>query len=225
MSDNPRAVSVWGRLSWPSLTAAEAYTNTQKSKYPEKDVASARPFFTLVLTQGQFEKARDHVVNKFLPYCVAQFKAEGMNGKNALEPAEAKELIDFLTGDLSAKKAYTPFKPVHEKTLALMPDAVATIKVVGKAGIDLTQIAKVYSESELKIPDPDQIVWPCAKPIDQTVHTLYPGCEAFATLDLYTFHIGHNPGFSAGSSTIAFRGNAERFGGGAELDTSELLLD
>lgn len=222
---NPRTLSVWGRLSWPALTAAEAYAQSQRGSYPVADVASARPNFMLVLTQGQFEKARDHFINVFLPYCLEQFKADGKKGKNALEATEVKQLIDCVTGDLAAQTANTPFKPVHEKTLELVPDAVASIKVIGQSGSDFTQVAKVMQESELKVPDPDQMTWPCIKPIEQTVHSFYAGCEAFVTTDLYAYHNGRYPGFSMGANTIAFLRDAPRFGGGTDIDLDEILLD
>lgn len=222
---NPRILTVWGRLSWPALTAAEAYAQSQQGMYPDKDETVARPNFMLVLTQGQFEKARDHFVNVFLPYCLEQFKAEGKKGKNALEAAEVKQLIDCVTGDLAAQTANTPFKAVHEKTLDLMPDAVACVKVIGKPGTDFVQVAKVMQESELKVPDPDQVTWPCIKPLEQTVHSFYPGCEVVVTTDTYAYHNGRHPGFSLGANTIIFRNNAPRFGGAVDIDLDEVLLD
>jgi hypothetical protein len=102
---------------------------------------------------------------------------------------------------------------------------VATIKVIGTKGVDMELKAIVNSEDELLVPDPDLIQFPVIKPIGQTVHSMYPGAYVAATLNLYAYHNGKLPGFSAGASVAVFKADGERFGGGATIDEDEMFLD
>jgi len=83
----------------------------------------------------------------------------------------------------------------------------------------------VTSEDELLVPDPDLLTFPVIKPIGQTVHSMYPGAYVAATLNLYAYHNGKHPGFSAGASTAVFKADGERFGGGTSVDEDEIFLD
>jgi hypothetical protein len=85
--------------------------------------------------------------------------------------------------------------------------------------------AIVQDEEELKVPDPDQLSFPIIKPIGQTVHSMYPGCYVAVTLNLYAYHNGKHPGFSAGGSTAVFKMDGERFGGGTSVDEDEIFAD
>lgn len=222
MTASPKTVTIYGRLSFPSWTAKEAYDLSQKGQYPAKDVASAAPAFMLLVSQAQWEKFHNHVVNVFLPYCLEQHnKGEK---KDALDPKEVKALVDGLS-DLPNQLYNTPAKVVHEKSAELAPDAVATIKAIGPKGGDIELKAIVNSEAELSVPDPDLIQFPAVRPINATVHQMYPGAYVAATLNLYAYHNGKHPGFSAGVSTAVFKMDGERFGGSVAVDEDAIFLD
>lgn len=221
-STNPKQVTIYGRLSFPSWTAKEAYDLSLKGQYPAKDVADAAPHFQLLVSDAQWQKFHKHATEVFLPYCAEQF-AKGEK-RDALSTAEVKALTDGLA-DLDSQTLNTPAKPVHEKSQALAPEAVATIKAIGQKGGDIEQKAIVQSEQELSVPDPDLIAFPAVKPISQTVHSMYPGCYVAATLSLYAYHNGRHPGFSAGVSTAVFKMDGERFGGSVSVDEDAIFLD
>jgi hypothetical protein len=226
MSKEPNAkrVTIYGRLSFPTFTAQQAYERSLKGQYPAKDVGSANPDFQLVLTDAQWEKFLKHAVEVFLPYCEEQHK-QGQK-RDALEPKEVKLLKAQIEGDLDSQTLNTPAKPVKDEMLALVPDAVAVVKAIGPKGGNIQQKAIVNSEAELEVPDPDLLSFPVVKGIGETKHELYPGCYATATLDLYSYRNGKNPGFSAGVSTVVFKADADRFGGGGpDVDLDEIFAD
>lgn len=223
MASTPKTVTVYGRLSYPTLTAQEAYERSLKGSYPAKDVASAAPDFQLLLSQGQFEKLQKHCVEVFLPYCQQQH--DNGEKRDALEAKEVKQLIEGITGDLTDQVYNSPFKLVPDKTADLAPDAVAAVKVIGPKGGDFEVKAIVNDESELAVPDPDILQFPVIKPISATTHQLYPGCLVAATLSLYAYRNGKLPGFSAGGNVAVFKADADRFGGGTDIDTDEIFLD
>jgi len=220
---DPKKLTVYGRLSFPRWTAKEAYDASQKGNYPYADVASAKPEFNLVLEKGQFDKFMNHVESVFLPYCVAQSTAG--EKKDVLDAGEVKKLVEGLKGDLSDQTFNTPIKAVGEKTLELMPDAVASLKCIGNAGVDIEQKAIINKEDEFAVPDPDVLNFPLVRPIGQSVFSMYPGAYVAATLNLYAYHNGKHPGFSAGASVAVFKADAERFGGGVSVDEDEIFLD
>lgn len=222
MSDNPKQITIYGRLSFPSWTAKEAYDLSLKGSYPAKDPADASPHFQLLVNDAQWQKFYKHATEVFLPYCAEQF-AKGEK-RDALSTNEVKMLTDGLT-DLDNQTFNTPAKSVSEKSQALAPDAVATIKAIGPKGGDIDQKAIVQNESELSVPDPDQLTWPAVKPIGATVHSMYAGCYVAATLSLYAYHNGRNPGFSAGVTTAVFKMDGERFGGSVAVDEDAIFLD
>ena len=222
MAPSPKTITIWGRLSFPTWTAAEAYALSQKGTYPAADVASAAPSFQLLVNDTQWEKFLKHVEQEFLPYCEAQSNAG--EKRDALDPKEVKALLDGLK-DLENQVYNTPAKQVHEKTAPLAPEAVAAIKCIGAKGVDLEQKAIVNSEAELTVPDPDILSFPVVKPISQTVHSMYPGCRVAATLNLYAYHNGKHPGFSAGVSVAVFKMDDERFGGSVSIDEDAIFMD
>lgn len=221
-----KQVTVYGRLSFPTWTAQAAYDRSLKGQYPAKDVASAKPDFQLLLEQGQLDKIRNHVLTQFFPYCIEQEK----NGekRDVLSEAEVKAITAQITADdLGGDSAVynTPFKAVHEKSAELAPECVATLKVIGNAGVDIEQKAVVTAESELLVPEPDLLSFPVLRPIGQTVHQMYAGCYVAVTVNLYAYHNGKLPGFSAGGSVAVFKADGERFGGGVSVDEDEIFLD
>lgn len=220
---NPKTVTIYGRLSFPQWTAKEAYDQSQKGNYPAADIASAAPNFQLLVEQAQFDKFMDHVENVFFPYCIEQ--SDKGEKKDVLDKSEVKKLLDGLKGDLADQTFNTPVKPIHEKTAPLAPEAVAAVKVIGSKGVDIELKAIVNNEDELAVPDPDRITWPAIVPIGQSIHSMYPGCYVAVTLNLYAYHNGKHPGFSAGASTAVFKADGERFGGGTTVDEDEIFLD
>jgi hypothetical protein len=221
---DPKKVTVYGRLSFPRFTAKEAYDGSQKGQYPAKDVASAKPEFNLILEQAQLDKFMTHVENVFFPYCVAQHNAG--EKKDLLSEAEVKKLLEGLHGDLADQMFNTPLKPVHEKTAALAPDGVASLKCIGNAGVDIELKAIINAEDEFAVPDPDVLNYPLVRPIAEAVHSMYPGAYVAATLNLYAYHNDpKRPGFGAGASVAVFKADAERFGGGTSVDEDEIFLD
>lgn len=222
MSENPKQITIYGRLSFPSWTAKEAYDLSLKGSYPAKDVADAAPHFQLLVNDAQWQKFYKHATEVFLPYCAEQF-AKGEK-RDALSTAEVKQLADGLL-DLENQTFNTPAKPVHPKTAELAPDAVATIKAIGPKGGDIDQKAIVHGEHELSVPDPDQLTWPAVKPINVSVHSMYPGCYVAATLNLYAYHNGKHPGFSAGATTAVFKMDGDRFGGTVAVDEDSIFMD
>lgn len=223
MANSPKAVTLWGRLSFPTWTAQESYDRNLKGSYPSKDVASASPDFQLLLNDVQWAKFLKHATEVFLPYCAEQHKKG--EKKDALEDREVKMLIDAITGDLSDQLVNTPVKAVSEKSAELAPEAVATLKCIGPKGGDIELKAIVNGEDELSVPDPDLIQFPVIVPINKSVHQMYPGCNVAATLNLYAYRNGKNPGFSAGVSVAVFKGDNDRFGGSVSVDEDEMFLD
>jgi len=220
---NPKTVTIYGRLSFPTFTAKEAYDRSQKGNYPAADIASASPDFQLLVEEAQLDKLRNHVLNEFFPYCIEQEKKN--EKRDVLSSKEVAELTKQITSDDFDGNYNTPFKPVHEKSAPLAPECVATIKVIGNKGTDIELKAIVNSEDELAVPDPDLLQFPVIKPISATVHSMYPGCYVAATLNLYAYHNGKLPGFSAGAGVAVFKADGDRFGGGVSIDEDEIFLD
>ena len=120
---------------------------------------------------------------------------------------------------------YISQKPVSEKSLALAPASAAMLKIVGGRGRDMELRAIVRDETELAVPDPDIIKFPVVKPLHQTIHQMYPGAYVAATVNLYSFISGKTPGFSSSATVAVFREDADRFGGGVEVNEDELFED
>lgn len=222
---DPKKITLVGRLSFPAFTAQEAYDKSQGGQYPAKSVEEAKPNFQLLLEQAQMDKFMTFVEGTFFPYCIQQ-EAAGEK-RDSLSAAEVKKLVDGLKGDLADQMFNTPLKEVHDKTAALAPEAVCTLKVIGNAGVNMELKAIVNDEDELAVPDPD-LIFPPAKilPIDKTVHSMYPGCYVAITLNLYAYHNDpKRPGFGAGGSVPVFKTDGDRFGGGVAVDEDEIFAD
>jgi hypothetical protein len=226
MAKSPKTVTVKGRLSFPNFEYKQAVARNAKSQFPKADPAEVAPDFNLLLEQPALEKFVDHVLNTFLPYVEEQF-AKGEK-RDALEPAMVAKLRKLIESeDWDAQPPYISIKPVPAKTQDLAPEAVANLKIIGQRGQDIVQQAIITDESELAVPDPD-IVIPergMILPIADTVHQLYGGCHAGATVNLFTFVSGKLPGFSASANTVVFRADGDRFGGGVSVDEDEMFLD
>ena len=118
---NPKTVTIYGRLSFPTWSAKAAYERSLKGQYPAADVASASPDFQLLVEQPQFDKFMAHVENEFFPYCLEQ-TAKGEK-RDLLDAGEVKKLLDGMRKDLADQTFNTPVKAVHEKTADLAPEA------------------------------------------------------------------------------------------------------
>lgn len=222
MAPNPQNVTIYGRLSFPVFTLAEALERNPSSPFPKKD-ADVTPEFNLLLEQPQLDKFMGHIVDVFLPFCLAQH-ANGEK-KNALDQKQVDVILKQLATDWSMQPPYIPLKPVPEKTQPMAPEAVAMIKVFGQRGQDLIQKAIVNDESELSVPDPDLLQFPVVKPLSATVHQMAAGDYAAATLNVYAFLSGKLPGFSAAASTVVFKAEGDKFGGGVSVDEDEIFMD
>ena len=217
-----RNVTLYGRLSWPVWTIAEAIARDAKSTYPAANKESVTAEFNMVLDQPQLDKFKRHVLDVFLPHCV-QNSIDGEK-RNAFTQAEADAIRKVVESDWEDQPPYIPIKPVDEKTL-LRRLKDSGLRVVGPRGADVELKAIVNDESELAVPDPDVMSFPIVRPIAQTVHSMYPGCFVAATLNLYGFLSGKKPGFSASASTAIFKADGDRFGGGVDFDEDEIFLD
>lgn len=224
MAPSPTTVTIYGRLSFPNFTYAQAVQRNAKSQFAKADPADVTPDFNLLVEQAQLDKLVNHVTNEFLPHCLEQSnKGEKRNALDAGQVAKIKKLLD--AGDWDSQPPYIAIKPISEKTAVLAPECVASIKVVGNKGTDIELKAIVNDESELLVPDPDILHYPVIMPIGQTVHNMYGGCYVAATLNLYSFISGKLPGFSASASVAVFKADGERFGGGTSIDEDEIFLD
>jgi hypothetical protein len=222
---NPKIVTIRGRLSFPNFQYAQAVARNAKSQFV-KDAADVAPDFNLLLEQPMLERLTTHVLDVFLPYCAEQQKKG--EKRDALEPAQIAKLVKLIESeDWDAQPPYIPIKPVHPKTIELAPEALVSLKVTGNKGMDIEEKAIIHDDSELAVPDPDLVIPARGMilPIGQTVHTLYGGCNAVATLNLYAFISGKLPGFSASAGVCVFHSDNDRFGGGVAVDEDAIFLD
>lgn len=223
MAKSPKNVTIYGRLSFPTFDYAQAVKRNATSTY-KKDDADVTPEFNLLLEQAQLDKLKKHVLEEFLPYCVEQH-TKG-DKRDALTQKQADQIAAILENDdWENQPPYIAIKPVPEKTTELAPEALVSVKVIGNKGTDILQQAIVQDESELAVPDPDRVDYPCIMPIGQTVHNMYGGCYVAATLNLFAFVSGKQPGFSAAASVAVFKADGDRFGGGVSVDEEEMFLD
>lgn len=224
MAKSPKNVTVYGRLSFPTFDYQQAVAKNAKSQYAKADKADVTPDFNLLLEQAQLDKLKKHLLEEFLPYCVEQ-SVKGEK-RDALDQKQVDKMIKIIEADdWENQPPYICIKAVSDKTRELAPEALASVKVLGNKGTDIVQQAIVQDESELAVPDPDRVDYPAIMPIGQTVHSLYGGCYAAATLNLYAYVSGKQPGFSAAASVCVFKADGDRFGGGVSVDEDEMFLD
>ena len=224
MAKSPKNVTIYGRLSFPTFDYQQAVAKNAKSQYAKADPADVTPDFNLLLERAQLDKLKKHVLDEFLPYCVEQEKKG--DKRDALTQAQADKIAALIESeDWENQPPYICIKPVPEKTVELAPEALASVKIIGNKGTDIVQQAIVQDESELAVPDPDRVDYPAILPIGQTIHTLYGGCYTAATLNLYAYVSGKQPGFSAAASVAVFKADGDRFGGGVAVDEDEMFLD
>lgn len=225
---NPKNITIYGQLSWPVWTAQAAFDRSQGGKYPYASVDKAKPEFNLLVEQPQLDKLRDFVLSTFFPFCIQQ-EADGAK-KGGLTAQEVADITKQITSaDFGGANAIynSPFKTVHEKTQPLVPHAVASIKMIGNEGIDMVLKAIVEDEGQWVNPaaHADVLKYPLVAPIHETVHQMYPGAYVACTVNLYAYHNGKIPGFSAGASTAVFKADGDRLGGGIDVDLDEIFAD
>lgn len=226
-TSNPKNVTIYGRLSFPRFTHAEAVAANKKSNFIQADEADVKPEFNLLIEQAQLDKIRDHLRDVFLPYVEEQFK-KGAKEKDALDPKVVKKILQKLEDEDWDGAPILPIKTLSDKNKESAPEAVATVKVVGTKGQDITLQATVYSEGQMLIPNPDVLSYPILEPLSKTVFQMYPGAYVAATLNLYAYFSSASVnGISAGANVAVYRGNLEgaRFGGGVDVDENEIFLD
>jgi len=224
---SPKTVTIRGRLSFPRFTHAEAVAANKKSKFPkakEEDVSSE---FNLLVEQEQLDKLKDHIRNVFVPY-VEENYAKDPKSKDSLDPKTVKKLLDKLDNDDWDGAPFLPIKSISEKNQEAAPEAVASIKITGPKGADVSLKAAVYDEGQLLVPDGDILSYPVIKPIGQTVFQMYAGAYVAATMNLFAFFSSTTVnGVSAGANTAVYLGNieGERFGGGSDIDEDAIFMD
>lgn len=224
MTKSEANVTLYGRLSFPVLTHAEAVARNATSPFAKASPLDVTCEFHLLLEQSQYDKLVKHVKDVFLPWCLKRH-SDGEK-RNALDQTQINRILAVFPDDLEGQPPYVALKPVNEKTLSMALETIAMLKVTGpRGGVDILQKAIVQDEGELLVPDPDILKYPIVKPISQTVHQLYPGCYAACTVNLFTFVSGKLPGFSASTGTLVFKSDAPRFGGGVEVDEDEIFED
>lgn len=225
---NPKSVTIYGRLSFPRFTHAEAVAGNKKSQFVEADESKVKPEFNLLIEQAQLDKLKDHLRNVFLPYTEEQYKKDPKS-KDALDPTVVKKVLAMIDSEDWGDTPPTMFiKPISEKNKESAPEAVASVKIVGSPGSDITLKATVHSEDQLAVPDPDILTYPLVKNLQETVFQMYAGAYVASTLNLYAFFSSKAVnGISAGANVAIYRGNleGERFGGGVDIDMDEIFMD
>ena len=225
-SSSPKNVTLKGRLSFPRFTHKEAVAANDRSKFKKADPNEIAPEFNLLLEQDQLDTLTDHILNVVLPSVEQQ--VANTEKRDTLSPKliqKIKEKIDAEDWDGSP---FLPMKPVSEKNAEVAPESVASVKITGSKGSDITLKARVENEDQLVIPDPDILSWPTIVPLEKSVFQMYAGAYVAATLNLFAFESSSTiNGISAGANTAVYLGNleGERFGGGVDLDEDDIFMD
>ncbi len=222
--NDPKVVTISGRLSWPVFKYADAVVRNQKSQYP-LPTESVTPEFNLLIEQPMLDKYLAFVYDEFFPAILAENALDNKKGLDKAAIDRLKKIIDAQAWE--DQPPYIPIKAVPEKTAEMAPEAVAMLKIKGNRGVDVNLMAVVNGDSEFDRPEfaEDILSYPVIKPIGQTVHNLYAGCIAAATLNHYGYMSGKLPGFSASASTCVFKLDADRFGGGVDVDEDAIFMD
>ena len=224
--------NIRGRVTYSNFTMAQAIAANSNPllQYP-KAADKVAPDFQLLLTQPQVEKFTAWILETYVPECLARGKAgEKRNAFDQKMADKIKRAIDAgVSGGPEAWDAppHLPLKNVYAKTLDVVPDAWATLKVSGSAGRDLELLAKVSSEEEFRTPPANEKVYPLLAPLTDTVHDLYPGSVGYSTLRLASFQASSSVyGVSAYANQLVFIRDDERIGGGGGgIDTDGVFMD
>lgn len=217
-----------GAITYSQFTMDAALKANEKSQYAKTNLSEVAPVVQFLLDQVQLDKLIAHIKDVYLPEAVKRSAAG--EKRDAFDAKLAKKIEQALSEGQAENwenvPPYLPIKKVYAKTLDIAPWAVGTLKITGSAGRDIEQLARVRDESELKVPDPGLIQFPALVPINQSVHELYPGAWAHATINLSGYY--QNPGnfgISAYSNTITFLEDRDRLGGGFGVDEDDIFMD
>ncbi len=224
---SPKNITIYGRLSFPRFTHKEAVMANKKSSFVKADEADVSPEFNLLVEQAQLDKLKTHILDVFLPF-VEENYAKDPKSRDALDPKVVKKIREKIENEDWDGAPFLPMKQVSDKNKEVAPETVASVKVTGTKGSDITLKATVYDEAHLAIPDPDILSYPVVKNLSDTVFTMYAGAYVVTTLNLFAFFSSSSVnGISAGANAAVYRGNLEgaRFGGGSDLDEDDIFLD
>ena len=226
-TDNPKNVTIRGRLSFPRFTHKEAVAANKKSNFVEADEANVKPEFNLLIEQAQLDKLKNHIRDVFIPYVQEQYSKDPKN-KDALPPKVVKQILDKLDDEDWDGVPNLLIKSLSDKNRESAPECVASVKLVGSKGADITLKARVEGENQLAVPDPDILTYPALVPLSQSVFTPYAGAFFAATINLYAYFQSANAnGIAGGANVAVYLGNleGERFGGGTDVDEDDIFLD
>ena len=146
-SQNPKNVTIKGRLSFPRFTHKEAVAANDRSKFKKPDPNEVAPEFNLLLEQDQLDKLKDHILNVFLPYVEQQ--VANKEKRDTLNPKLIQKIKDKIDAEDWDGSPFLPMKPVSEKNAEAAPESVASVKITGSKGGDITLKARVENESQL----------------------------------------------------------------------------
>ena len=226
---DPKNVTIRGRLSFPRFKHAEAVAFAANSQFdkikPADQIASS---FTLLLEPDQKDKLLKHITDVYLPYAAEQHK-NGEKRDGALDPKLISKIEKWIeAGDLTDAPPFMPIKAINEKYQDQTPECVARVDIKGPKAGDVLLKARVENETQLVVPDPDQLSFPVIKPLEQTVFEMYPGAYVAATLNLFSWAASTaNFGVGAGANVAVYMGNldGERLGGGTDVDENDIFMD
>ena len=217
-----------GAITYSQFTMAQALANNANRTQYKKTDDKVAPQVQFLLDQAQVDRIVAHIRDTYLPETLVR------NGRGEKRDSFDQKQVTKILKALDERQAegwqsespFLPIKQVYKKTLEVAPWAIATLALTGTAGRDIEQLARVNDESELRVPDPNLLSFPALKPIDQTVHELYPGAWAYATLNLSGYvQSASNFGISAYSNTVVFLEDRDRLAGGMSLDESSIFMD
>jgi len=231
--NNPKTITIRGRLSFPRFSHKEAVAGALRSKIAQVQKTAQTepneiaPEFNLLLEPDQLDKLVQHVRTEFLPFALDRSKkGEKTDALDAKQVARIESLLD--ADDWADQPPYLMIKDLSPQNKEVAPETVASLKVVGSKGRDIKVEATVFSEDQLLVPDANILTFPVRKPIGETVFQPYAGAYFIATLNLYAY--APNPGLfgiSASASTAFYMGNleGEAFGAGNTVDEDSIFMD
>lgn len=228
MSDEFRKFNARGAITYSQFTMAQAIANNNNRTQYKKDDDKVAPQIQFLLDQTQVDRLVTHIRDTYLPEALERSKrGEKKNAFDQKQVDKIKRALDERPAEgWQAESPYLPIKQVYAKTLTVAPWAVATLSFAGTAGRDIEQLARVNDDKELRVPDPNLLSFPVLQPIERTVHELYPGAWAYATLNLNGYvSSASNFGISAYGNTVVFLEDRDRLAGGSQLDEDDIFMD
>lgn len=223
-----KTVNMRGAITYSQFTMPEALAANERSNFKKDDTTKVAPTVQFLLDDVQLGKLTTHINDVYLPQAALNFKAgekrDAFDDKAIAKIQKA--LAEGQDVNWDNTPPYLPVKKVYDKTLEVAPWATGTLKFDGSKGRDMELLARVNSEDELLVPDPDLLIFPTVRPIGQTKHELYPGAWAYATIRLSGYYVSAgNFGISAYANTVVFIEDRDRLAGGGGLDEEDIFLD